>query len=221
MPSSDCGYVMLRGMIAEMETGEGKTLGAALAGIPVHVITVNDFLVSRDAEWMGPLYRALGISVGTVVEGATPEARRQAYGRDITFCTNKQIVFDYLRDRLLLEQEDRPLPIKVAALYRPQPRSGELMMRGLCFAIVDEADSGEIGSRQLFHRPAAEIVVWIRFLARLRSAIEEATLSTHHSQQGRPARRSRRHRARRLQRRREREGHHTATTCSSASAVRR
>ena len=101
------GRVMLNGMIAEMETGEGKTLTAtlpaataALAGVPVHVVTVNDFLVARDASWMGPVYRALGLTVGTITEELTPEQCRLAYHCDITYCTNKQLVFDYLKDRL-------------------------------------------------------------------------------------------------------------------------
>ena len=102
------GRVMLEGKIAEMETGEGKTLtatlpacAAALAGIPVHIVTVNDFLVMRDAAWMGPLYKFFGLTVGTITEGMSPEARRAAYACDITYCTNKQIVFDYLKDRLM------------------------------------------------------------------------------------------------------------------------
>ena len=139
---------MLNGLIAEMETGEGKTLAAtlpavtaALAGIPVHIVTVNDFLVARDAAWMKPIYDAFGVSVGTIVEGASHEERRRAYYCGVTYCTNKQIVFDYLRDRLLLEQENRPLHRKLEGLYRAQPRAGQLLLRGLCFAIVDEADS--------------------------------------------------------------------------------
>src|SRR5215469_15501879 len=97
------GFTLLNGMIAEMETGEGKTLTAtlaagtaALAGIPVHVVTVNDYLAARDAEAMSPLYRALGLRVGVVVHGKTPEERRAAYGCDVTYCTNKEIAFDYL-----------------------------------------------------------------------------------------------------------------------------
>lgn len=142
------GWMMLQGMIAEMETGEGKTLTstlpastAALAGIPVHLVTVNDFLVARDAAWMGPVYRALGLTVGIIVEGLTPEQRRAAYACDITYCTNKQLVFDYLKDRLLLDQENRPLHLQLEGLYKVSPRTSRLMMRGLCFAIVDEADS--------------------------------------------------------------------------------
>ena len=142
------GWAMMRGKVAEMETGEGKTLTAtlpaataALAGIPVHIITVNDFLVARDAAWMKPLYDVLGLSVGTILEGMSPTDRRRAYGCSITYCTNKQVVFDYLKDRLLLEQENRALHLKIEALHRADPRVSRLMMRGLCFAVVDEADS--------------------------------------------------------------------------------
>ncbi len=142
------GWVMLQGMIAEMETGEGKTLTAtlpactaALAGIPVHVVTVNDFLVARDAKWMGPVYESFGLTVGTIVEGMTLEQRREAYACDITYCTNKQLAFDYLKDRLLLDQENRRLHLQLEGLYQSRPRTSRLLMRGLCFAIVDEADS--------------------------------------------------------------------------------
>jgi preprotein translocase subunit SecA len=142
------GRVMLEGRIAEMETGEGKTLAAtlpacaaALAGIPVHIVTVNDFLVLRDAAWMKPVYAFLGLSVGTITEGLAPEARRAAYACDITYCTNKQLVFDYLKDRLMLGQESRPLHLQVEGLHAEFPRTGRLLLRGLCFVIVDEADS--------------------------------------------------------------------------------
>ena len=142
------GWVMLQGMIAEMETGEGKTLAAtlpastaALAGIPVLVVTVNDFLVARDAKWMRPVYQALGLTVGTITESMNLEQRRAAYACDITYCTNKQLVFDYLKDRLLLDQENRRLHLQLEGLYKPRPRTSRLLMRGLCFAIVDEADS--------------------------------------------------------------------------------
>jgi preprotein translocase subunit SecA len=142
------GRVMLEGKIAEMETGEGKTLtatlpacAAALAGIPVHIVTVNDFLVLRDASWMGPLYRFFGLSVGTITEGMLPEARRAAYACDITYCTNKQLVFDYLKDRLMLGREARNLKLRIEGLHAEHPRSRRLLLRGLCFVIVDEADS--------------------------------------------------------------------------------
>jgi preprotein translocase subunit SecA len=142
------GWVMLNGMIAEMETGEGKTMTAtlpactaALAGIPVHIVTVNDFLVSRDAKWMGPVYQAMGLTVGTITEDMDLEQRREAYACDITYCTNKQLVFDYLKDRLLLGQDNRRLHMQLEGLYKEHPRTSRLLMRGLCFAIVDEADS--------------------------------------------------------------------------------
>ena len=142
------GRTMLNGQIAEMDTGEGKTLTAtlaaatmALAGVPVHVVTVNDFLAARDAEWMGQLYTALGLSVGVILEGMEADARRAAYACDITYCTNKQLAFDYLKDRLVLEQETRPLHMAIDGLIHKHPHKTRVMMRGLCFAIVDEADS--------------------------------------------------------------------------------
>jgi len=142
------GRIMLKGRIAEMETGEGKTLTAtlpaataALAGAPVHVVTVNDFLAARDAEWMTPLYEALGLSVGVILEGMGPDERRRAYACDVVYCTNKQLAFDYLKDRLILDTETRPLHMRLERLTRAQPRSDKMLMRGLCFAIVDEADS--------------------------------------------------------------------------------
>jgi preprotein translocase subunit SecA len=103
------GLILVRGMVAEMETGEGKTLTAtlaastaALAGTPTHVVTVNDYLAQRDAEWMGPIYRGLGLSVGVIQHGMSPEERHAAYDCDVTYCTNKELVFDYLRDRIAL-----------------------------------------------------------------------------------------------------------------------
>ena len=142
------GLVMLRGMVAEMETGEGKTLAAtlpactlALAGIPVHIITVNDYLAARDAEWMGPLYKALGLSVGTVVHGKSPQERRRAYRCDVTYCTNKEAAFDYLRDRLVLWDRPSGIRLQMESLYGENSRVNRLTMRGLHFAIVDEADS--------------------------------------------------------------------------------
>jgi preprotein translocase subunit SecA len=141
-------WVMLQGKVAEMETGEGKTLTAtlaastaAMAGIPVHVITVNDFLAARDAQWMKPLYHALGLTVGTITEELDLKQRRNAYSRNITYCTNKQVVFDYLKDRMLLGQENRALHLNLEDLYSKTPRTSRLLLRGLCFAIIDEADS--------------------------------------------------------------------------------
>jgi preprotein translocase subunit SecA len=142
------GRVMLEGKVAEMETGEGKTLTAtlpactaALAGIPVHIVTVNDFLVMRDAAWMSPIYKFLGLSVGTITEGMTPEARRSAYACDITYGTNKQVVFDYLKDRLMLGRDARPMRLQIEGLLAEHSRASRLLLRGLCFVIVDEADS--------------------------------------------------------------------------------
>jgi preprotein translocase subunit SecA len=142
------GRVMLEGKIAEMETGEGKTLTAtlpactaALAGIPVHIVTVNDFLVMRDAAWMSPIYKFLGLTVGTITEGMSPEDRRAAYACDITYGTNKQLVFDYLKDRLMLGRDARPMQLQLEDLHAEHAHASRLLLRGLCFVIVDEADS--------------------------------------------------------------------------------
>ena len=139
---------MLHGQLAEMETGEGKTLAAtlaaataALAGIPVHIITVNEYLVERDAKSMGPLYRALGLTIGYVTQSMAPEERRAGYACDITYCTNKQVAFDYLRDRLLLGNNRGQLRLQLESAYADNNRLGQFLLRGLCFAIVDEADS--------------------------------------------------------------------------------
>lgn len=142
------GRVLLKGRVAEMETGEGKTLTAtlaagtaALAGVPVHVITVNDYLTDRDAVSMGPLYRALGLTVGCAVHGMAPEAKRAAYACDVCYCTNKEIVFDYLRDWITLEGRQRPIRLQAERLHGNGARVQRLLLRGLHFAIVDEADS--------------------------------------------------------------------------------
>ncbi len=123
------GAVLHDGKIAEMRTGEGKTLVAtsavylnALAGKGVHVVTVNDYLAQRDAEWMGKLYNFLGLSVGVIVGGLDSRARREAYAADVTYGTNNEFGFDYLRDNMALTLEDK-------------------VQRGLNFAIVDEVDS--------------------------------------------------------------------------------
>jgi preprotein translocase subunit SecA len=142
------GWVLLNGMVAEMQTGEGKTLTAtlpacalALGGIPVHIITVNDYLAERDAAWMGPLYQALGLKVGTIIHGMGTEERRKAYRSDVTYCTNKEVVFDYLRDRLELGQRPGPVQMRLERLYGAASRFDRLRLRGLFFGIVDEADS--------------------------------------------------------------------------------
>ncbi|MFK8067885.1 MAG: preprotein translocase subunit SecA [Gammaproteobacteria bacterium] len=143
------GWIMINGMLAEMQTGEGKTLTAtlpactaAMAGIPVHIISVNDYLVTRDAQLMKPIYDMLGLSVGTITENMDPEARRLAYACDITYCTSKQLIFDYLKDRLVFREKDSDSKkIQLESLYSDKTHSKDLLMRGLCFAIIDEADS--------------------------------------------------------------------------------
>ena len=123
------GLTLHKGNIAEMRTGEGKTLVAtlaaylnALSGKGVHVITVNDYLATRDAEWMGRLYGFLGMSVGVVISGMDPLQKKQAYAADITYGTNNEFGFDYLRDNMAFSVEER-------------------VQRELNFAIVDEVDS--------------------------------------------------------------------------------
>ena len=142
------GLVLLKGMVAEMETGEGKTLTAtlaastlALAGVAVHIITVNDYLAQRDASWMAPVYHALGLRVGTIVHGMPPAAKRDAYRCDITYCTNKEVTFDYLRDRIVLWDRPTPIRLRLERLYGENSRVNQLLLRGLQFGIVDEADS--------------------------------------------------------------------------------
>ncbi|MDH3413688.1 MAG: hypothetical protein OEM98_14540 [Gammaproteobacteria bacterium] len=141
------GWVMANGMLAEMATGEGKTLTATLpactaafAGLPVHVLTANDYLVKRDAALMRPLYQALGLTVGAIEEGMDPQARRAAYACDITYCTGKQLVFDYLKDRMLLRNMPGRLSLSIQKLDSEQNRLSSLLLRGLCVAIIDEAD---------------------------------------------------------------------------------
>ncbi|MEO8629296.1 MAG: preprotein translocase subunit SecA [Betaproteobacteria bacterium] len=142
------GWILLNGLIAEMETGEGKTLTAtlpactaALAGVPVHIITVNDYLTARDAAEMAPIYHALGLSVGSIVHGKDTAARRAAYGCDITYCTNKEITFDYLRDRIALGRRDSRVQLQLERLASGASIASKLTLRGLFYAIVDEADS--------------------------------------------------------------------------------
>ena len=123
------GIVLHQGRIAEMKTGEGKTLVAilpaylnALAGKGVHIVTVNDYLAKRDSEWMGKVYRFMGLQVGLIIHGLTSQQRREAYSADITYGTNNEMGFDYLRDNM--------------AIYK-----SEQVQRGHSFAIVDEVDS--------------------------------------------------------------------------------
>src|SRR5690606_25433296 len=108
------GLALHEGKIAEMRTGEGKTLVATLAaylnalpGRGVHVVTVNEYLAQRDADWMGPIYRFLGMTVGVIRSGQTPAEKRAAYAADITYGTNNEFGFDYLRDNLAFRVEDQ------------------------------------------------------------------------------------------------------------------
>jgi preprotein translocase subunit SecA len=143
------GAVMMRGAIAEMQTGEGKTLtallpavAAALSNRPAHIITVNEYLARRDAEQLRPVYKALGLTVGLVEAGQGPQERRAAYSCDITYCTNKDLVFDYLRDRMALNGRLARTRLLLDELFNQTDAGGpSLLIRGLQFAIVDEADS--------------------------------------------------------------------------------
>ena len=123
------GIVLHRGMIAEMRAGEGKTLASTLAGYlnaidgrGVHIVTVNDYLARRDSEWMGAIYRFMGMSVGLLQNGMSPSLRRPAYAADVTYGTNSELGRDYLRDNMAMQAEGR-------------------VQRGHAFAIVDDADS--------------------------------------------------------------------------------
>ena len=123
------GMILHQGRIAEMKTGEGKTITAVLpcylnglTGEGVHVVTVNEYLAKRDSEWMGKVYRFMGLTVGLVIPGMSPAERRESYKADITYCTNNELGFDYLRDNM--------------AIYK-----SEMVQRGHAFAIVDEVDS--------------------------------------------------------------------------------
>src|SRR6478672_1563655 len=123
------GIALHRGEIAEMKTGEGKTLVATLAvylnaleGKGVHVVTVNDYLAARDADWMGQVYRFLGLTVGVIVPNLTDEQRREAYNSDITYATNNELGFDYLRDNMKFSRD-------------------QMVQRPFNYAIVDEVDS--------------------------------------------------------------------------------
>lgn len=143
------GWVMINGMIAEMETGQGKTLTAtlpactaALAGIPVHIMTANDYLAERDEQILRPLYEWLGISSASVVDGMEMEPRIQAYKCSIVHSTSQQIAFDYLRDRMAMGDDIGNMQIQFKQIqYQQQQRPSPFLLRGLCFTIIDEADS--------------------------------------------------------------------------------
>ena len=142
------GLALLQGKLVEMGTGEGKTMTAtlpasivALAGYPVHIITVNDYLAQRDAEEMGPVYRFLGLTVGSVAQGMPAAARREAYARSVTYCSNKELAFDYLRDRIALAQQSSRLHLSLQKMRGSTRGDEPLVLRGLYYCIVDEADS--------------------------------------------------------------------------------
>lgn len=138
---------LLRGEVAEMATGEGKTLAATLAastaalmGIPVHVVSVNDYLTERDAEEMRVLYEALGLRVGVIKHDMEKEERKEAYYCDITYCSNKELVFDYLKDRIARNNKLTNPAFQCELTTTPEA-ADTLMQRGCHFAIIDEADS--------------------------------------------------------------------------------
>ncbi|HZT07949.1 MAG TPA: preprotein translocase subunit SecA [Chloroflexota bacterium] len=152
------GVVLHSGKIAEMRTGEGKTLVAtlpaylnALSGEGVHVVTVNDYLAKRDSEWMGPIYRFLGLSVGAIQHDMDVRSRREAYGSDVTYGTNNEFGFDYLRDNMVWSATD-------------------MVQRGLEFAIVDEIDNiliDEARTPLIISGPAEESTEYYHMFARI------------------------------------------------------
>ncbi|HJS26203.1 MAG TPA: preprotein translocase subunit SecA, partial [Actinomycetota bacterium] len=147
-----------QGKIAEMKTGEGKTLTStmpaylnALASGGVHIVTVNDYLAKRDSEWMGPIYRALGVSVGLIQAQMTPAERRPAYGADLTYGTNNEFGFDYLRDNMAMRPDD-------------------MVQRGHAYAIVDEVDSiliDEARTPLIISGMVADSAKWYQTFARI------------------------------------------------------
>ena len=150
--------VLHQGDIAEMRTGEGKTLVStmpaalnALTGLGVHIVTVNDYLAKRDSEWMGPIYRMLGLSVGLIQAPMVPEQRRPAYAADITYGTNSEFGFDYLRDNMAMRAE-------------------EMVQRGHAYAIVDEVDSiliDEARTPLIISGMVADSAHWYQVFARI------------------------------------------------------
>ena len=158
--------VLHTGAVAEMKTGEGKTLTCvlpaylnALSGKGVHVVTVNDYLAKRDAEWMGRVHRFLGLSVGAILSGMTPVQRRESYNCDITYGTNNEFGFDYLRDNMAHD-------------------TAELVQRGHHFAIVDEVDSiliDEARTPLIISGPADGSSKWYGEFARIAPLLEEGT----------------------------------------------
>ncbi len=158
------GQVLFEGRIAEMKTGEGKTLVAtlpvyarALEGRGVHVVTVNDYLARRDAEWMGPIYEFLGLRVGIIQHGLDSAQRREQYSCDVTYVTNNEVGFDYLRDNMAWQVED-------------------LVQRELYFALVDEVDSilvDEARTPLIISGPSQEATELYQKFAQIIAAPEE------------------------------------------------
>ncbi len=158
--------VLHEGNIAEMKTGEGKTLVStmpaylnSLAGHGVHIVTVNDYLAKRDSEWMGPIYRALGTSVGLIQANLNPAERRPAYAADITYGTNNEFGFDYLRDNMAMRSED-------------------MVQRGHHFGIVDEVDSiliDEARTPLIISGMVADSAKWYQTFARLAPRLKRDT----------------------------------------------
>ncbi len=145
-PQVAAAYVLLHGQVVELDTGEGKSLAAALAaacaalaGLRVHVVTVNDYLARRDGETFAPFFAGLGLDVGVVLEEMRPEQKAAPYGCPVVYCANKVVVFDYLRDRLQFREGIRALGLALAAMKTDG--GGQTLLPGLQFAIVDEADS--------------------------------------------------------------------------------
>ncbi|WP_067521335.1 prepilin peptidase [Endozoicomonas ascidiicola] len=147
------GLAIIYGNIGQMQTGEGKTLTAtlpiataALAGIPSHLVTVNDYLTRRDAELMAPVYQRLGLSVGMITQDLPIDERQSQYSKDIVYCTNNELAFDYLKDSIILKGKNHSLNLHAQRLLttsdsNQQSEIDRLMLRGLHFAVVDEADS--------------------------------------------------------------------------------
>src|SRR5207249_8791341 len=152
------GAALHQGNVAEMKTGEGKTLVStlpgylnALEGKGVHIVTVNDYLAKRDSEWMGGIYRFLGLNVGLIQATMSPEQRRPAYAADITYGTNSEFGFDYLRDNMAMRAED-------------------MVQRGHHYAIVDEVDSiliDEARTPLIISGMVADSAKWYQTFARL------------------------------------------------------
>ncbi len=194
--------IMLDGRLAEMTTGEGKTLAAglcaavaALAGIPVHVVTANDYLVARDAAWLKPLFQSLGLEVGAVIQTLGHTHRLQAYKCDVVYCTAKELAFDYLRDGLIRsanKQPRRDTPFDTAGNHRGT------LLRGLCMAVVDEADSvlideacvplvlserHENAGQTIYHQHALDLAA--RLVAHTDFTLDERNMSAVLSEHGR------------------------------------